>query len=151
MKLPKAKTYDTPIKPIKEDRYNLLNKNINKSKAVELIKEDIRKRIKKSGPLQVAVNMWKDKQYTTDFVIVQKGKDVDKIQFDEEFMIDYDEESGLRDDEIISYMSLFYAKADNNVGDDDDTNDCLYNALCQAFTYKKPKLLQSAEILKKIY
>merc|ERR1711981_618424 len=27
-------------------------------------------------------------------------------------------------------------------------NNSLYNALCQAFTYKKPKLLQSAEIFK---
>ena len=44
-----------------------------------------------------------------------------KIQFDEEFMVDYDEESGLRDDEIISYMSLFYAKVDNKVGNDDNT------------------------------
>ena len=81
MKLPKAKIYKIPVKQIKEDQYNLLNKNINKWKAVELIKEDIRKRINKSGPLQVAVNMWKDRQYTTDFVIIKKGKDVEKIGF----------------------------------------------------------------------
>ena len=79
MKLPKAKTYNTPVEQIKEDRYNLLNKNINKSKAVELIKEDIRKRINKSGPLQVAVNICKDKQYTTDFVIVKKSKNIEKF------------------------------------------------------------------------
>ena len=93
--------------------------------------------------------MWKDKQYTTDFVIVKQGKDVEKIQFDEEFMVDYDKESRLHDGEIIGFMSLFYAKVDNKVVNDDNTNDCLYNALCQAFIYKKPKLLENPIVLKK--
>ena len=108
MKLPKPKTYTTPIQSMKEDRYNLLKKNINKRKAVQLVENDLKNRLK-NGPLQASVNFWKDKQYTTDFEVLHKPADVKKLKFDEEFMQDYDEETRLQDNDIISYLSIFYS------------------------------------------
>ena len=90
------------------------------------------------------MNFWKDKQYTTDFEVLHKPADVKKLKFDEEFMLDYDEETGLQDNDIISYLSIFYAKADTKVGESKH-NDFLYECLIQCFTYKLPPLLRSPE------
>ena len=152
MKLPKSKVYHTDVKTKKgnekiiEHRYDLTGKGIDKDDLDKLVKEHLKSRIQKEGPLRVSVAYTMDKTYATDFVQVNTAADVDgKLQFDSEFMQDYDSDV-FDTDESVSLVSIYSAKAHGQVGKN-DKNDCLYDALCTAFQ-EKPAILRSPETFK---
>ena len=146
MKLPEPTIYKSKIKTASNDntfdeyRYDISNRHIDKNQLDNLVRQELKQMLEDDGSMYVSVSYWSDKIYATDVEQVNTVADVEKIELNSVNMKDYDEDP-LTDESIeITYVSIFVAKASEQVGCDEN-NDCLYNALCQAFI-KLPKVLQ---------
>lgn len=125
-----------------------LKKKFQKKDVDKAVLDFVEQTVQKQGSVQMNVLYWLDKPYASDVIEINSLKDVKKFTFDSDFMTDYDDETGIMNDNtLIQYVSMAIASNEVDVGEDCH-NDCFYHALRRCFRVKPP-LLASAEHFKK--